>query len=425
MNSPLDRPLAYQPHRFWIITLLAAAMLMITMGARQSLGLFVSPLNTATGLGIASISLAMAIGQFMWGAVQPIAGAVADRYGPGRVLAAGTIVLAIGYASTPYMHSSFGLIMTIGVLTATGAGAGSFSVLIGAASQRLPAARRGMAAGVINAGGSFGQFLFAPLLQRLIAVSGWMGAMWSMAAISLLALPIAWLMRKKQPNQSVTRAPNTSTGAALKPFCEDKTLKQAIREAVANPSYLLLHAGFFTCGFHIAFLVTHLPGEVQLCGLPPNVASWSLAIIGLANIVGSLLAGWGVGRYRSKMILSGMYASRALLIGVYLFAPKTEITFYLFAAGLGLTWLATVPPTAGIVGKLFGTRYLSTLFGFTLLSHQIGGFFGAWLGGIAITRYGNYDWMWGADIVLALLAAVCNLPIREAKIVRALKIEVA
>ena len=425
MNSPLDRPLAYQPHRFWIITLLAAAMLMITMGARQSLGLFVSPLNTATGLGIASISLAMAIGQFMWGAVQPIAGAVADRYGPGRVLAAGTIVLAIGYASTPYMHSSFGLIMTIGVLTATGAGAGSFSVLIGAASQRLPAARRGMAAGVINAGGSFGQFLFAPLLQRLIAVSGWMGAMWSMAAISLLALPIAWLMRKKQPNQSVTRAPDTSTGAALKPFCEDKTLKQAIREAVANPSYLLLHAGFFTCGFHIAFLVTHLPGEVQLCGLPPNVASWSLAIIGLANIVGSLLAGWGVGRYRSKMILSGMYASRALLIGVYLFAPKTEITFYLFAAGLGLTWLATVPPTAGIVGKLFGTRYLSTLFGFTLLSHQIGGFFGAWLGGIAITRYGNYDWMWGADIVLALLAAVCNLPIREAKIVLALKIEVA
>ncbi len=417
MNSPLDRPLAYQPHRFWIITLLAAAMLMITMGARQSLGLFVSPLNTATGLGIASISLAMAIGQFMWGAVQPIAGAVADRYGPGRVLAAGTIVLAMGYASTPYMHSSFGLIMTIGVLTAAGAGAGSFSVLIGAASQRLPAARRGMAAGVINAGGSFGQFLFAPVLQRLIAVSGWMGAMWSMAAISLLALPIAWLMRKKQPSQSATSSPNTSTGAALKPFPEDKTLMQAIREAVANPSYLLLHAGFFTCGFHIAFLVTHLPGEVQLCGLPPNVASWSLAIIGLANIVGSLLAGWGVGRYRSKMILSGMYASRALLVGVYLLAPKTEITFYLFAAGLGLTWLATVPPTAGIVGKLFGTRYLSTLFGFTLLSHQIGGFFGAWLGGIAITQYGNYDWMWGADIVLALLAAMCNLPIREAKIV--------
>jgi len=418
----VTHPSQTQHYRFWLITLLAAAMLMITMGARQSLGLFVSPLNTSTGLGIASISLAMAIGQFMWGAVQPIAGAVADRYGPGRVLAAGTIVLSIGYASTPYMHSSFGLIMTIGVLTAAGAGAGSFSVLIGAASQRLPAERRGMAAGIINAGGSFGQFLFAPLLQRMIAVSGWMGAMWSMAAISLLALPIAWLMRKKtsgmviKPAAILHEGKNTGTGEALKPFSGEKTLKQAVREAMANRSYLLLHAGFFTCGFHIAFLVTHLPGEVQLCGLPPHVASWSLAIIGLANIAGSLLAGWGVGRYRSKMILSGMYASRALLIGVYMLSPKTEITFYLFAAGLGLTWLATVPPTAGLVGKLFGTRYLSTLFGFTLLSHQIGGFFGAWLGGIAITQQGNYDWMWGADIVLALLAALCNLPIREAKI---------
>ena len=405
-----------QINSFWLITLLAAALLMITMGARQSLGLFVSPLNTSTGLGIANISFAMAIGQFMWGAAQPIAGAVADRYGPGRVLAAGTIVLAIGYAATPYMQSSFGLIMTIGVLAAAGSGAGSFSVLIGAASQRLPVERRGMAAGIINAGGSFGQFLFAPLLQRLIAVSGWMGAMWSMAAISLFALPIAWMLRKKPGAISTGKAANPSTGAAPGAILEDKTLKQAVREALADRSYLLLHAGFFTCGFHIAFLVTHLPGEVQLCGLPANVASWSLAIIGLANIVGSLLAGWGVGRYRSKMILSGMYASRADLIIAYLLAPKTEITFYLFAAGLGLTWLATVPPTAGLVGKLFGTRYLSTLFGFTLLSHQIGGFFGAWLGGLAITSLGNYDWMWYADIVLALLAALCNLPIREAAV---------
>ena len=405
-----------QINSFWLITLLAAALLMITMGARQSLGLFVSPLNTSTGLGIANISFAMAIGQFMWGAAQPIAGAVADRYGPGRVLAVGIIVLAIGYAATPYMQSSFGLIMTIGVLAAAGSGAGSFSVLIGAASQRLPVERRGMAAGIINAGGSFGQFLFAPLLQRLIAVSGWMGAMWSMAVISLFALPIAWMLRKKPSAIPTGKAANPSTGAAPGAILEDKTLKQAVREALADRSYLLLHAGFFTCGFHIAFLVTHLPGEVQLCGLPANVASWSLAIIGLANIVGSLLAGWGVGRYRSKMILSGMYASRAVLIIAYLLAPKTEITFYLFAAGLGLTWLATVPPTAGLVGKLFGTRYLSTLFGFTLLSHQIGGFFGAWLGGLAITSLGNYDWMWYADIVLALLAALCNLPIREAAV---------
>ncbi len=411
-----------QPHTFWFIVLVAAALLMITMGARQSQGLFVSPINTATGLGIASISFAMAVGQFVWGAVQPIAGAVADRYGPGRVLAAGAVILAIGYALTPLMGSGFGLVLSIGILTAAGSGAGSFAVLIGATAKRVPAERRGMAAGVINAGGSFGQFLFAPLLQKIITVLGWMGAMWSLAIISLVALPMAWLLRK----QSDARKSNTSTDAASEPKIatsvrvspSDKPLRTAVYEALQDRSYLLLHAGFFTCGFHIAFLVTHLPGEIQLCGLPPNVAGWSLAIIGLANIVGSLMAGWGVGRCRSKTILVWMYASRALIVGLYLLAPKTATTFYIFAVALGFTWLATVPPTAGVVGKLFGTRYLSTLFGLTLLSHQIGGFFGAWLGGIAVTQQGNYTWMWVADMVLALAAALCNLPIREAVVVK-------
>jgi predicted MFS family arabinose efflux permease len=189
-----------------------------------------------------------------------------------------------------------------------------------------------------------------------------------------------------------------------------------VKSSFKNPSYLLLHLGFFTCGFHIAFLVTHLPTEVNLCGLPASVASWSLAIIGLANMVGSIVAGNCVSRYRSKYILALMYASRAALIVLYLLAPKTALTFYLFAAGLGLTWLATVPPTAGIVAKLFGVRYLGTLFGLTLLSHQIGGFFGAYLGGLVILREGDYQWMWYADIVLAVLAALVNLPIQEAPI---------
>jgi predicted MFS family arabinose efflux permease len=393
---------------FWAVTLVAAALLMITMGARQSLGLFVSPLNTATGLGVATISLALAIGQFVWGAAQPIAGAIADRYGPGRVLAAGVVILSASFVLTPFVTSGVGLSISIGVLMAAGAGAGSFSVLIGAAAQRVPAERRGMASGVINAGGSFGQFLFAPLIQKLISALGWVNAMWSMALISLLALPMAWKLRKQKS------AANTADAAVA--AAPEQSLGSAVSEAMKSPSYLMLHAGFFTCGFHIAFLVTHLPGEVQLCGLPPSVASWSLGIIGLANIVGSLAAGWGVSRYRSKYILFWMYASRALLVAVYMMSPKTELTFYLFAAGLGLTWLATVPPTAGVVGKLFGTRYLGTLFGLTLLSHQIGGFFGAWLGGLAITQQGNYDWMWIADIVLAIVAAVCNLPIREQKI---------
>ena len=404
---------------YWTIVLVAAAILMVTMGARQSMGLFVSPLNTTTGLGIASISFAMAVGQFTWGAVQPIAGAFADRYGPGRVLASGFIVLAIGSAVTPYMETSAGLFFSIGILSAAGAGACSFSVLIGAAAQRLPTEKRGMAAGIINAGGSFGQFVFAPVLQKLISSIGWIGAMWAISIVTLAALPLARALRRRPVAAGAQTAPGVNASqAAAAPAAAEQTLKSAVKQALANPSYLLLHAGFFTCGFHIAFLVTHLPGEVQLCGLPAQVASWSLAIIGLANIFGSLLAGWGTQTWRSKYILFWMYFSRAILITAYLVAPKTALTFYLFAAGLGLTWLATVPPTAGIVGKLFGTRYLGTLFGLTLFSHQIGGFFGAWLGGIAITTQGNYEWMWCADIALALAAALCNLPIKEALIIR-------
>jgi MFS family permease len=387
----------------WVVTLAAAAILMVTMGARQSLGLFVSPLNSSTGLGIATISLALAIGQLMWGVIQPVAGAVADRYGTGKVLVAGLIVLSIGSALTPFMTSAFGLIVSLGVLSAIGSGAGSFSVLIGAAAQHLATDKRGKAAGIINAGGSFGQFVFAPVSQTLIQVLGWMGAMWSLAVITLAALP---LVRLVSPAGPVLHHANT-TGSA--PW-------QAVREAIGDRSYLLLHAGFFTCGFHIAFLVTHLPGEVNLCGLPPAVASWSLALIGLANIVGSLMAGSFTQRFRSKYILAAMYGSRALLIGWYLIAPKTEWTFYIFAVGLGLTWLATVPPTAAIVGKLFGIRYLATLFGLTLLSHQIGGFLGAYLGGIALVQSGDYHWMWYADMALAAAAAVINVPIREARI---------
>ena len=393
---------AQSPRAYWLVTLVAAAILMVTMGARQSQGLFVAPLNAATGLGVVSISLAMAIGQFVWGAVQPFAGAIADRHGPARVLAAGLLLLAIGTALTPFMHTSWGLILSLGLLSAAGSGAGSFSVLIGASAQRLPAEKRGMATGIINAGGSFGQFVFAPLIQKLLLVLGWVGAMGSVAVMVLATLPLTAVLRRQPAQAPVHFGP------------EDKGVWAAVVHALGDRSYLLLHAGFFTCGFHIAFLVTHLPGEVTLCGLPPQVASWSLAIIGLANIAGSLFAGWCVQRYRSKFLLFWMYGLRAVMIAVYLVAPKGALTFYLFAMALGFTWLATVPPTAGLVGKLFGVRYLATLFGLTLLSHQTGAFFGAWLGGLAITRMGSYQWMWYADIALASAAALVNLPIREA-----------
>jgi len=389
----------------WITTIMAASILMITMGTRQSMGLYVGPLNTDTGLGIVSISLAMAIGQFVWGAIQPIAGAFADKFGPRPVLLSGLLILVLGSALTPFVSSQLGLILTLGLLTAIGSGACSFSVLLGAVAQRMPATSRGTASGIINAGSSFGQFVFAPIIGKLIQWVGWMNTMWAMAAVALLAIPM------------LNRLTNDTHAPAAVPTPEGG-LKKAVSDAIRNPSYLLLHLGFFTCGFHIAFLVTHLPTEVGLCGLSPTVASWSLALIGLANIVGSLFAGSCINLYRSKYVLAVMYGSRAVLIALYLVAPKTEWTFYAFAVGLGLTWLATVPPTAALVGKLFGIRYLATLFGLTLLSHQIGGFLGAYLGGLVLEAQGDYQWMWLADIALSAMAALINLPIKEAPIVK-------
>jgi MFS family permease len=396
----------------WLLMISAAAILTITMGARQSIGLFLSPINTATGVGIEAISLAMAIGQFTWGAVQPAFGAIADKFGSTKVLVFGTLLLAAGTALTPFATGTTGLIVTLGLMSAAGAGAGSFSILIGATAQRLAPERRSFAAGFINAGGSFGQFLFAPIARALIDSAGWVVAMFVLACSTLLSLPFIVTLRG-----GAARVAQDVASKTAKPAPGELTLGQQVRVAFRNPSYIYLHLGFFTCGFHIAFLVTHLPGEVALCGLPASIAGYSLSLIGLFNIVGSLSAGALSSRYRMKFILAATYAARAVIIMIFLAAPKTALTFYMFGAALGLTWLATVPPTAGIVGKLFGTRYLGTLFGLTLLSHQIGGFCGAYFGGKARAMFGDYTWMWYADIVLALAAALVNLPIREPRIV--------
>lgn len=400
------KPAATNTATWWLLAA-ATGTLMVTMGIRQSLGLFVKPIGDSSGIGIVEISFALAVGQLVWGIAQPLFGAWADKTGPGRVLVAGGLLLVVGTALVPLLVSPTGLLVTLGLLVAAGAGAGSFSILIGATAQRIPEQKRSMAAGIINAGGSFGQFLFAPFAQAVISAAGWAAGMWALAASALAAIPLAWPLRGRRKPAAAAASSNAN----------DISLGQQLRIAFKNRSYWLLHIGFFTCGFHIAFLVTHLPTEIALCGLPQSVSAASLALIGLFNVIGSLAIGWLGQRYRMKMLLALMYASRAVLIGVFLLSPPTPLTFYLFAAGLGITWLATVPPTAGLVGKLFGPRYLGTLFGMTLLSHQIGGFFGAWLGGLAIAYLGNYSWMWYADIVLALLAAAANLPIREQKVV--------
>ncbi len=389
----------------------AAAILLITMGARQSLGLFVRPLSATTGLGIVAISFALAIGQLVWGLAQPVFGAIADRFGSGAVLRVGALMLAAGAALTTVVSSELGLTLALGVLFAAGAGAGSFSTLIGVTARSIAPGKRAFASGVINAGGSLGQFVLAPVSQFIIGTAGWVAAMYTLALAALATIPLAQLLLRSSTTDAPLRTEHTGVAPA-----RSQTLREQLDIAMGDRSYWCLHAGFFTCGFHIAFLVTHLPGEVNLCALPASVAAGSLAIIGLSNVAGSLGIGWLGGLFRMKWLLFWVYFTRAVAIAIYMAMPRTAGTFYVFAAALGLTWLSTVPPTAGLVGKLFGVRYLATLFGLTLLSHQIGGFFGAWLGGIALVRFGDYGWMWYADMSLALAAALINLPIREARV---------
>ena len=388
---------------FWLVLLAAAGTFALTMGTRQTMGLFLSPLNTATGLGLGSISLAFAFGQLWWGLTQPFAGAMADKVGAGRVLFAGALLVALGTFITPYMTTTAGLILAIGVLSAGGAGMAGPAVLMAATTRLIPAEKRGLATGIVNAGGSFGQFLMAPIAAALMVGIGWAAAMQVMGLVVLLCLPAAFLLK----GNSLQAAPGRTQGGRH---------ARSHPHRAAQPQLPDAGAGFFVCGFHVAFLATHLPGVIASCGLPTEWAGWSLAMIGLFNIVGSVAMGWAVGRWRMKSLLSLLYASRAVAVIVFLLAPKTGPVVLVFAAVMGLTFLSTVPPTAGLVAKFFGPANMATLFGIVMLAHQVGGFLGAWLGGKVFEATGAYDWVWYIDIVLAVGAALIHLPIREARL---------
>jgi MFS family permease len=394
----------------WLVLLAAAGTFALTMGARQSMGLFIGPLNTATGLGLASISLAFAFGQLWWGLTQPLAGIVADRVGAGRVLLVGVVLVALGTALVPFMKSTPGLVFAIGVLAAGGAGMAGPAVLMAATTRLVPAERRGLASGIVNAGGSFGQFAFAPIAQGVISAAGWAASLWTLAAATLLALPAAWVLRG---------GPRPATGAPTKAAAAEGT-RAAIARAFGDRSFRLLAAGFFVCGFHVAFLATHLPGVVASCGLPPEVGAWAIAVLGLFNIAGSVLIGWAIGyrggAWRMKSLLAGLYAARAVAVLAFVLAPKTAAVMLVFAAVMGLTFLSTVPPTAGLVAKFFGPTNMATLFGLVMVTHQIGGFLGAWIGGQVFQATGDFGWVWYADIVLAVGAALLHLPIREERL---------
>ncbi len=386
---------------FWLVLAAAAGAFALTMGVRQSMGLFLSPINTATGLGIGSISLAFACGQLCWGLTQPFAGAIADKVGAGRVLIVGILLVTIGTVITPLMTSTLGLILAIGVLSAGGAGMAGPAVLMAATSRLIAPERRGMATGIVNAGGSFGQFVMAPIAGALSAGIGWAGAVQILGLIVLIALPAAFILR------SPKQISDASGGSSISSV-------DAVRAALSHSGFRLLSIGFLVCGFHVALLATHLPSVIAACGLPSVYGGWALAMLGLFNIIGSILMGWAVGQWRMKSLLSLVYAARAIAILLFLLAPKTGTTALIFSAVMGITFLSTVPPTAGLVAKFFGVSNMATLFGVVMLSHQIGGFMGAWMGGKVFELTGSYDWIWYVDILLAVGAALIHLPIKEA-----------
>jgi predicted MFS family arabinose efflux permease len=383
----------------WLLVAAAVLLLAVTMGSRSVFGLFISPLNSATGLGIATISFAVAVSQLTWGTAQPLVGMLAERYGPARIIVAGSLLAAASSALVPFADSAA---LLIGVLAVSGVAAtvGSPSLLVGTVSQRVSAERRGLVAGIVGAGGPLGQLVLAPATTAVISLAGWVTAVLSIAALALISVPLALAFR---------RTPAPAAAAA-------QTAPQAgvtLREALTSRGFWLINATFFVCGLHVFFLVTHLPGVIELCGLPASVSGLSLAVLGLFNIAGSIGAGWVIQRTSMKRTLSWLFAARAAGIALFLVAPKTEATVLAFSVWMGLTYMAVLPPTAGLIGKLYGTQRLPTLLGITFMLHQVGAFLGSWLGGVAVEATGSYDIMWMLDLALATAAAVLALTIRE------------
>jgi MFS family permease len=398
MESPSSQ-FAAQRAQAWLLVAAAVALLAITMGSRSVFGLFISPLNTATGLGIATISFAVAVSQLTWGAAQPFCGVLADRHGAARVIAAGSLLAAICGALLPFADSAALLVVLLAV-TGVAATVGSPSLLVGTVSARVSPEKRGLVAGIVGAGGPLGQLLLAPATQGLISLAGWVTAAYAIAALALVSVPLALAFRRRP---AAAAAP---TQAGAQPAA-------SVRETLASRGFWLVNATFFVCGLHVFFLVTHLPGVIEVCGLPASVSGAALALLGLFNIAGSIGAGYVIQRYSMKATLSILFAARALGIAAFLAAPKTELVVLAFSVWMGLTYMAVLPPTAGLIGKLYGTQRLATLLGITFLLHQVGAFLGSWLGGLALEATGGYDAMWVADLALAGIAAVVALAIPE------------
>jgi predicted MFS family arabinose efflux permease len=397
--APPPPPAETRP--LWLVVLAAGTIVGVAMGTRQVMGLYLEPVTTGLGIGVQPFSTSLAVANLIWGIGAVFAGMIADRWGAGRVVAGGTVATVAGFYVLYAAKSPFDL-MVSGVLLGIGVSGTGITALVGAAGRAAPPEKRTAAIASLGMASGIGGFVAFPYTHLLMELAGWQTSLLLLAATMVAVLPFTLPLSGKP----------TVPG-----LVDDQSLLAAFKEALTHRSYILLVIGFFVCGFHVAFIATHLPGVVASCQLPPEVGAWSLAVIGLFNILGSLTIGWAIGyehgRWRMKSLLSLIYAVRALAVLVFVFAPKTPTTLLVFAAVIGFTYLSTVPPTAGLVARFFGPAHMATLFGVVMLSHQIGGFLGAWLGGKAFEATGSYDWMWWIDIVLAVGAALVHLPIDE------------
>ncbi|GGF88863.1 MFS transporter [Azorhizobium oxalatiphilum] len=385
-----------------LIVVAGCLIAMLTFGPRSAAGLFLLPMSNDYGWGRDVFGLAIAIQNLLWGLGSPFAGAFADRYGAIRVLCGGAILYAAGLVLMAYASSPLVLHLSAGVMVGFGLSACSFNLVLAAFGKLLPERWRSMGFGAGTAAGSFGQFLFPPLAAGLIDSVGWQETLIVFGVTMLLVMPLS-LALATRGNKDAPRAtdlPNQSIAGALS-------------EAMRHPSYIMLVLGFFTCGFQLAFITVHMPAYLVDKGISSTVGATTLALIGLANMVGSLSAGWLSTRMSRKWLLAWIYFGRGIAIAVFIMLPVTPLSCMVFGVAMGLLWLSTVPPTSGLVMLMFGTRYMAMLYGFVFFSHQVGSFLGVWLGGVLYVRTGSYDVVWWLSVALSIASAVVNLPIKE------------
>jgi len=389
-----------------VIIICGCLIALLSFGPRSSLGFFVQPMSREFTWGRDVFGLALALQNLLWGLGQPIAGAIADRFGVLRVMIVGALLYAGGLLLMRYSTAPLSLDLGAGVLIGFGLSGCSFNLVLSAFSKLLPPERRGFALGAGTAAGSFGQFLFAPFGVAMIDNFGWQAALTVFALLMLLIVPLSL---------AIATPPSTSSN---EPVGDQQTFKTALAEAFGHRSYVLLVLGFFTCGFQLAFITVHLPAYLADRGVAAQTGGWVVAAIGLFNIVGSLSVGWLQNKYPKRYILSIIYFARALSIMAFISFPITTFSAIVFGAATGLTWLSTVPPTSALVALMFGTRWFATLYGFAFVSHQVGGFLGVWLGGVVFERFGSYTPIWWLSIMFGVLSALINLPIVEQPVAR-------